>query len=64
MIPKTVQAISPVQSGTPDCCCVRKALIATAITRTDSSRPIINGQKNSFQVETVVRMASVASDEL
>ena len=40
------------------------ALIATAITRTDSSRPMRKGQKNSFHVDTVVSIARVAKDEL
>src|SRR5258708_35808981 len=60
--PRTVQAIKPVQSGTPDWCCVRNALIATAITRTDSARPIRNGQKNSLHLDTVDTMASLASE--
>src|SRR6516165_4867758 len=62
-IPRTVQAIRPLQSGVPPACCWRKALIATAITRTDSERPTRNGQKNSFQADKAVRIVSVASAE-
>src|ERR1700720_2176415 len=62
-IPRTVQAISPLQSGVPPACCWRKALMATDMTRTDSERPTRNGQKNSFQADSEVIIVSVARAE-
>jgi hypothetical protein len=62
IIPKTVQAISPVQSGVPAADWFRKELMATAITCTEGLRPIRNGQKNSFHIAMEVKIVRVAKE--